>query len=101
MKAKNAQTVTSRSYVMRPIIATVLVLLIPLVAMQFSQEVQWELADFVIIGMLLFSAGLAYELIAIRLRNSSQRVIIGTVILLGAFYVWAELAVGVFTNIGS
>lgn len=101
MKAKNAQSVISHSPVMRPIIGTILVLLISLVAVQFSQEVQWELPDFVIIGALLFSAGLAYELIAARLRNSNQRLIVGVVILLAALYAWAELAVGIFTSWGS
>lgn len=101
MKANNAQAVTSRSPVIRPIIGTVLILLIPLVAMQFSEEVQWELPDFTIIGILLMSAGLAYELISARLRDSGQRLIVGIVILLAVMYVWAELAVGIFTNIGS
>ena len=39
-------------------------LLIPLVAMQFTQEVVWTLSDFVFAGALLFGAGLTFVLIA-------------------------------------
>jgi hypothetical protein len=102
MKASSIQGgVKSHNPVIRPIIGTILILLIPLVAMQFSDEVRWELPDFIIIGILLISAGLAYELIVARLRDSGQRIIVGIVILLAVMYVWAELAVGIFTNIGS
>lgn len=101
MKAKAIQNVKPHNYVIRPIIGTVLILLVPLVAMQFSEEAQWELPDFVIISALLFSAGLAYELIVARLRNSNQRLIVGVAILLAVLYAWAELAVGIFTNWGS
>src|SRR3982751_4077064 len=41
-----------------------LILLLPLLAMQFTDEVRWGVADFVIAGALLFGAGLTYELIA-------------------------------------
>lgn len=101
MKAKDIQSIISRSPVIRPTIGTILILLIPLVAMQLSEEVQWELPDFIVIGVLLFGAGLAYELVAARLHSSNQRFIVGMAILLVVMYVWAELAVGIFTNIGS
>src|SRR5687768_4188487 len=46
--------------------ATGLILLVPLVAMQFSDEMAWTPADFVVAGVLLFSAGRAYQLVARR-----------------------------------
>ena len=39
-----------------------LVLLLPLVAMQFSDEVVWSLADFVLAGILLATIGVTLEL---------------------------------------
>jgi len=50
--------------IIRIALATALLLLIPLVAMQFTQEVVWTLSDFVFAGILLFGAGLTFVLIA-------------------------------------
>lgn len=77
------------------------ILLIPLVAMQFSEEVDWKLGDFIVIGSLLFGSGLLYELLAKNVRNKDHRFIIGIVIAVAALYLWAELAVGIFTTWGS
>jgi hypothetical protein len=55
----------------------VLVLLIPLIAMQFSGEVKWDLFDFIIIGAVLFSAGLAFEFIARRSNATVYRIAFG------------------------
>ena len=38
------------------------ILLVPLVAMQFTDEVVWTLSDFVVAGVLLFGSVLVYEL---------------------------------------
>lgn len=83
------------------VLGVAFILLIPLVAMQFTDEVKWELPDFIIMGTLLFSAGLTYELIARKTRSRKSRLVIGAVIALAVLYIWAELAVGIFTNLGS
>lgn len=77
-------------------LVTAFILLIPLVAMQFTDEVNWGLNDFIIIGALLFSTGLVYELIVKKIRNTSYRTIAGIVLAAALFLIWAELAVGVF-----
>ena len=41
-------------------------LLSPLVAMQFTEEVRWDAADFIFAGILIGSVGVAYEL-AVRM----------------------------------
>lgn len=76
------------------------ILLIPFVAMQFSREVVWALGDFVIMGLMLFGAGSGFVLVA-RQLNKKYWVITGVVIGLAFLYLWAELAVGIFTNWGS
>lgn len=50
------------------VLAVAAILAIPLIAMQFTDEVQWSTGDFVMMGAILLSAGLAYELIARRSR---------------------------------
>jgi uncharacterized membrane protein YfcA len=69
--------------------------------MQFTNEVDWSLSDFIIVGALLFGAGIGYELIASKLSSRSHRLVFGVVVILAVAYVWAELAVGIFTNLGS
>ncbi|PVY39444.1 hypothetical protein [Pontibacter virosus] len=71
-------------------------LLIPLIAMQFTNEVDWDLADFVIMGILLLSTGLLAELVIRKVRNTESRLVIIGIILLVLFLIWAELAVGIF-----
>ena len=79
---------------------TVLLLSIPLIAMQFRSDVVWTLSDFVIAGLLLFGFGSAFVLVA-RKTNKKYRSVIGLGFIVALLYVWAELSVGVFTNIGS
>lgn len=71
-------------------------LLIPLVAMQFSEEVVWTTSDFVIAAVLLLSTGLAIEFILRRVKTIKNRIILSGIILAILFLIWAELAVGVF-----
>jgi hypothetical protein len=100
MKRKRSHT-SIRKGILRVAAGTAFVLLIPLIAMQFTDEVKWELPDFIIIGILLFSAGVTYELIARETRTRKSRLVAGAVIALAVLYIWAELAVGIFTNLGS
>lgn len=77
-----------------------LLLLIPLIAMQFTSEVKWDFTDFAIMGTILFGLGFAYELIASRSANTAYRTAFG-VGLLGAFLLfWVNAAVGIIGNEG-
>lgn len=78
------------------LIAVGILLLIPLIAMQFTSEVAWSFFDFLIMGILLIVTGLGIEL-ALRLVPSTKNRIIICGFILGAFFlIWAELAVGIF-----
>lgn len=77
------------------------ILLVPLIAMQFTDEVVWTLSDFIIAGILLFGAGTIFNFAMIKIKNRNYKIIAGIAILLILFYIWAELAVGIFTNLGS
>ncbi|HRE73998.1 MAG TPA: hypothetical protein PK637_14715 [Flavobacteriales bacterium] len=79
------------------ILSVVAVLLaIPAIAMQFTDEVKWDAADFLLMGLLLLSTGILIEVLFRSVKKRNYR-IIGSGIVLGVFLlVWAELAVGIF-----
>ena len=72
-----------------------LLLLIPLIAMQFTDEVNWTLGDFLVAGCLLFGTGLLIDWVIRAVNNSAYRIIIYVVIVAILLLVWAELAVGI------
>ncbi len=81
-------------------VATGLLLLLPWVAMQFTAEVHWTGLDFAVMGGLLFGMGSLFVLLARRLPRRHW-LVLGLVVALLFAYVWAELAVGLFTQLGS
>ena len=69
-------------------------LLIPLVAMQFSAEVQWDAFDFLFAGIMLSVVGFGIEL-AVRVgRNAPQRLGILSATAAGFLTMWLTGAVG-------
>lgn len=77
------------------VLTVALLLLIPLIAMQFTNEVNWSFFDFVVAGMLLLGTGLACELVIRKVRNKNYRLGILAIIAVTLFLIWAELAVGI------
>lgn len=73
-------------------------LLLPLIAMQFTSEDVWTASDFIIAGILLFGTGIIIELVLRKTSNVKKRIIYCGIILAAFFMVWAELAVGVFAT---
>ena len=78
------------------VILVAILLLIPLIAMQFSDEVNWKLADFVIAGVLLFGTGLICEFVMRKVKKKENRIALIVVIIALLLLIWAELAVGIF-----
>jgi|TARA_B110000259_G_C13853367_1_gene337768 hypothetical protein len=78
------------------LLSVLILLLIPFVAMQFTNEVNWNIADFIIMGILLLLTGLLCELVLRRVKSLTNRIIICGIVLFTLFLVWAELAVGIF-----
>ena len=64
--------------------------------MQFSEEVDWTVGDFVIAALLLISAGAMLLLVNNKVASSGYKNILRFVILVLLVLVWAELAVGIF-----
>src|SRR3712207_5167226 len=79
---------------LRIVLATAALLLIPFVAMQFTGEVNWTASDFIIMGVLLLGTGLLLQFAANKIRSTRSRLIALGAIGLAFLFVWAELAVG-------
>lgn len=75
--------------------AAAALLAVPLVAMQFTREVQWTLLDFVVMGTLIGAVGLCFEFVASRSASFAYRAGGGLALLATFFLVWVNLAVGV------
>lgn len=79
------------------ILLTIAVLLsIPFIAMQITDQVDWDAFDFLVMGVLLLITGLAIELVLRFVKKLETRLILCGAVLFGFLLVWAELAVGVF-----
>ena len=70
-------------------------LLLPLVAMQLTKEVNWTPADFVVFGAMLLAACGTYELATRRSGNTAYRAAVGLAMVGGFLLVWMNLAVGI------
>lgn len=101
MKTKNKDIIMQNKVFLWIALVTGLILLVPFLAMQFSNEVNWDETDFIVIGILVFGVGSIFVLVARKIRKTWHRVAIDIVLLVTLFYIWAELAVGIFTNLGS
>jgi hypothetical protein len=77
---------------------TVLLLLIPLIAMQFTEQVDWKLFDFIIGGILIFSTGLVIDYVWRKIPSKKYKFILITVVLIVFFLIWTDLAVGIFNT---
>ena len=76
-------------------LATASILMVPLVAMLFTTEVNWNLLDFVVMGILLFGTGLTYVLISKVSDSMAFRTAIGVAVVAGLLLIWVNLAVGI------
>lgn len=71
------------------------ILMIPLVAMQFTDEVNWTFFDFVAAWILLFGTGLTYKLVSRRMNNFKYRSAVGLAVGTTLLVTWINLAVGI------
>lgn len=80
---------------LRPVLATAAVLLIPLMAMQFTSEVNWTLSDFVVMGIIVFIPSYLFE-IALRSAWTTTYKMAAAIALAASFLlVWVNAAVGI------
>ena len=73
-----------------------LLLLIPMIAMQLTDEVNWSFFDFIIMGIMLSITGLALGIIIKKVKYHNYRNIFIAIIIIIFLFIWAELGVGLF-----
>lgn len=73
-----------------------LILLVPLIAMQFTDEVAWTIEDFVVAGAFLFTASVILNLVIIKIKSKNKRLWLSFIIVFVFIVIWVELAVGIF-----
>lgn len=74
---------------------TLTILLVPVIAMQFTTEVYWQIGDFVVAGTLLFSSGYLYSLLTHRTTIFWKNITMGILVLLLLISTWIVLAVDI------
>ena len=72
------------------VIVVMLLLLIPFLAMQFTEEVKWSIMDFVVAGALLLGAGLTLEFILRKIQSTKLRIILSVALFLILFLYFQE-----------
>jgi hypothetical protein len=78
------------------IFSPLLLLLIPLVGMLISDEVNWSLFDFMIMGMLILSLSFGIKQLLQATIKYKYKALFIALFLLVFMLVWFELAVGIF-----
>jgi hypothetical protein len=71
-------------------------LLIPLIGMTFTDEINWSQFDFIIMGSLLIFLSIGINFVSNRTKNIKNRILYIVILVLIFMLLWAELAVGVF-----
>ncbi|HZW14028.1 MAG TPA: hypothetical protein VFF81_12665 [Noviherbaspirillum sp.] len=100
MSTKSNDIIERESVFVWIALATGVILLAPLIAMQFTNEVNWDKIDFIAMGALLFCTGSTFVLVS-RKAPRQRRLAMAALFGAALFFEWLELAVGVFTNLGS
>jgi hypothetical protein len=75
-------------------LVTGIILLIPLIAMQYTTEVNWGLGDFVIMGALLFGTGSAFVILTAYSDNFIYKIAMVAAVGSTFLFIWVNLAVG-------
>ena len=75
--------------------AAALMLLLPLLAMQVTDQVVWDVADFAIFGALLVGVGVTYELAARKTGSTAYRSAVGLALAAAFILLWVNGAVGI------
>ena len=79
----------------KKVFSPLLVLLLPLIGVILF-DLDWNIFDFLIMGLLILFFSIAINLILNHLNSSKLRLILILMLVILFLLIWAELAVGVF-----
>ncbi|RAR74285.1 hypothetical protein [Flavobacterium aciduliphilum] len=71
-------------------------LLVPLLAMWFTDELDWDGFDFLVAGIVLFLIGIGIDFLLSKVKSMKKKLLLGIILFLVVFLIWVELAIGVF-----
>lgn len=74
-------------------------LMAPLITTQLGDDWDWQLSDYIVMGCMLFVMASLCVIVMRHFPKKQFLVLLAFIVL--TLYIWAELAVGIFTNIGS
>ncbi|MDG2342679.1 MAG: hypothetical protein P8L24_06430 [Cytophagales bacterium] len=77
------------------ILYPLLLLLIPLIGMTITDEINWSPFDFIIMGFLLTFLGIGINFVINRIKNFKNRILYIGILVLIFLLIWAELSVGI------
>lgn len=95
MKTKSSDIIRQNKDIASVFVVTAAILMVPLVAMRFSDEWDWGPFDFAIIGTLLAGTGLLVVLALRKIKNINYRVAAIAALLAALLLTWIHLAVGI------
>lgn len=81
----------SKKSVYAVLFTTFTILLLPLIAMQFTSEVNWEIDDFIVAATLLSFFGYSYTVIAQTANNKVTKALVGLIVFGLFMLVWVSL----------
>jgi len=73
-----------------------LLLLIPFIGMMLTDEINWSVFDFIIMGVFLLLLGIGINAIINKTENKKNRILFIALLIVVFLLIWAELAVGIF-----
>ena len=71
------------------------ILIIPLIGMLYTEEVNWGLLDFIIMGSLLIILGTGINFVLNRTTKLKNRILYIGILILFFLFIWIELSVGI------
>lgn len=75
---------------------TLAILSIPLLT-----NAPWTIFDYIVATIILTATGVALVVATKKITKRKKKVLVSLGIIIFALYIWAELAVGIFTKLGS